>query len=314
MITIWKNFVYAIFYTISLLPLRVLYCIADIEFLVVYHVLHYRRKVVRNNLATAFPEKSEKERKTIERRFYRWFCDYSLESVKLLSISEKQLRKRFTIINSEEVEQCFQEGQSCGGILGHYCNWEWLSCVGIKLPPERVTGLIYKHLSSDTMDYVFYKLRSHNGGTPISRKEILRYLIKFKKEERMSIFGYIADQGPRYDNIHLWLNFLNHETGVFTGAERIMRKMNNAVFFVEMKRPRRGYYTCTFRLITRDPQSMEENEITRRFFQMLEQLIREQPEYYLWSHNRWKRSHEEFDRRYEIVNGHTILKTERQDS
>lgn len=113
----------------------------------------------------------------------------------------------------------------------------------------------------------------------------------------MSLFGYIADQSPKWENIHLWIPFLHHDTPVFTGAERIIRKMNNAVFYVDMERPRRGHYVCTFRLITREPAQWEEHELTRRFFVMLEESIRREPACYLWSHDRWKRTHEEYDRR-----------------
>ena len=144
------------------------------------------------------------------------------------------------------------------------------------------------------------------GGVPIPKQDILRYLVKYRREGVMSLFGYISDQGPKMNNIHLWLDFMNQDTPVFTGAERIIRKMNNAVFYVEMSRPKRGYYTCTYHLITRQPDSLPEHEITRIFFQKLEQTIRKNPEFYLWSHNRWKRTREEFDKEYIIENGRTI--------
>jgi KDO2-lipid IV(A) lauroyltransferase len=297
---------YAFFYALSLLPLRVLYGLADFEYLMIYHVIGYRRQIVRDNLATSFPEKSKAERQQIEKEFYRWFCDYFFEAVKLLSIGDKELRRRFVITNSEVIEESFREGQNVGAILGHYCNWEWLSCVGIGLPANRAVGLIYHPLRNKAFDYLFCAIRSCVGGVPVPKKDILRQLVTFKREGTMSIFGYIADQGPKWENIHLWLPFLNHDTGVFTGAERIMRKMNNAVYYVEMNRPRRGYYTCTYHLITKDPQSLPEYEITRRFFSLLEQTIRRRPQYYLWSHNRWKRTHEEFDRRFQVVNGKVV--------
>jgi len=292
-----KKLTYYALYTISLLPFSVLYGISDVAYLIVYYVMRYRRKIVRSNISSSFPDKTEAEIRRIERRFYRWFCDYFFEAIKLLSISDAELRRRFTITNSEVIEQCFKEGQSVGAILGHYCNWEWLSCVGIALPKERKVGLIYKPLRSKSMDFVFQQLRSHVGGVPIPKNDILRYLVRYRSEGLMSIFGYIADQGPKWENIHLWLPFLGHDTPVFTGSERIMRKMNNAVFYVEMTRPRRGYYTCTYHLITKTPKQLEEFEITRRFFQMLEATIRREPSYYLWSHNRWKRTHEEYNRR-----------------
>jgi KDO2-lipid IV(A) lauroyltransferase len=143
----------------------------------------------------------------------------------------------------------------------------------------------------------------------ISKQHILRKLVEYHQKGLMSLFGYISDQGPKWENIHLWLNFMHHDTGVFTGAERIMRKVNDAIFYVEMSRPRRGYYTATFKLITKDPNSLPEYEITRRFFALLENTIRKDPRYYLWSHNRWKRTHEEFDRRFEVVNGKVLKKT-----
>ena len=303
--------VYVLFYTLSLLPFRILYGMADIGYVLLYYIIRYRRGVVRKNLVTAFPEKSIDDIKTIERKFYHWFCDYFLEAIKLLSISEKELRRRFTIINSEEVEQCFQEGQDVAAILGHYCNWEWLSCVGMNLPPERETGLIYHPLRNKTFDYLFRKLRSHERNSHvIPKKDILRYVVTKKREGVRNICGYISDQGPKWTNIHLWLPFLNHEyTPVFTGGERIMRKMNNAVFYVEMSRPKRGYYTATYKLITRDPNSLPADDITRRFFCLLEETIRQEPVFYLWSHNRWKRTKEEFDRRFQVINGKVTERT-----
>ena len=303
--------IYCLFYAISLLPFRLLYVLADIECFMLYHVIRYRRGVVRRNLVTSFPDKSEQEIVQIEKRFYHWFCDYFFEAVKLLSISDAELCRRFTIINSEEVEQCFKEGQDVAAILGHYCNWEWLSCVGMNLPLERETGLIYHPLRNKAFDYLFRKLRLHEKHSRvIPKQDILRYVLSRKKEGIRNICGYISDQGPKWKNIHLWLPFLNHEhTPVFTGGERIMRKMNNAVFYVEMSRPKRGYYTATYKHITRTPNALEPDGITRRFFQMLEQTIRREPAYYLWSHNRWKRTKEEFDRRFQVVNGKVIERT-----
>jgi KDO2-lipid IV(A) lauroyltransferase len=215
----------------------------------------------------------------------------------------------------EQVEQCFDEGQPCAAILGHYCNWELLSSVAIgmkrwgvadpcgKKQPEpqssrAVMGLVYHPLYSHAADQLFLDLRQSLGGTCIPKQDILRWLVTLKRDNRMSLFGYIADQAPKWENIHLWLPFLNHETPVFTGAERIIRKMQNAVFYVDMERPRRGRYVCTFRLISREPHLMPEHEVTRRFFQMLEESMRRDPRFYLWSHNRWKRTREEFIRRF----------------
>ena len=297
-------------YLLSLLPFGILYMLSDLAYIIMYYVVGYRRDVVRKNLTTSFPEKTESEIKGIERKFYHWLCDYFVETIKLLSISDKQLRRRLKVVGAEQIEGHFKAGQDCAALLGHYCNWEWLSCVGMNLPLERETGLIYHPLRNKAFDNLFRKLRSHEKHSRvIPKQDILRYVVSRKKEGIRNICGYISDQGPKWTNIHLWLPFLNHEnTPVFTGGERIMRKMNNAVFYVEMSRPKRGYYTATYKLITRTPNDLPDDDITRRFFLMLEETIRREPAYYLWSHNRWKRTKEEFDRRFAVVNGKVVEK------
>lgn len=298
--------IYGVAYALSLLPFRVLYVISDAFFLLVYHVVRYRRKVVRKNLTSSFPEMSDADIRQTERQFYHWFCDYGVETLKLLTISDEGLLRHFEFRGVEQLEKCFDEGQDCAAILGHYCNWEWLSATGMvfRRHPQTVMGLIYHPLRNDVMDRLFIDIRSAHGGVCIQKRLILRYLVEYQREKRRTFFGYISDQIPRWQNIHLWLPFLNHNTPVFTGGERIMRKMKNAVFYVSMERPRRGRYVCTFRLITREPQSLPDNEVTVRFFQLLEADIRRQPAFYLWTHNRWKRTHEEYERRQREAEAH----------
>lgn len=299
--------VYYFFYTLSFLPLRVLYVLSDLEYLIVFKLIGYRRKVVRRNLTSSFPEKSKAEIDAIERGFYHWFCDYFFEAIKLLTISDKELNKRLVITNSDEHEKWYRQGRSTAAVLGHYCNWEWLSRVGYDLPRNRKQCLIYAPLHSKAFDYLFFHIRSFPpNGVPVPNRKILRQLVAWRREGVMSLSGYIADQAPLWQNIHCWLPFLNHDTPVFTGNERIMRKMNNVVFYVDMSRPKRGYYHVTYRLITDDPNSLPEYEITRRFFTMLEASIRKDPIPYLWSHNRWKRTREEFNEKFKIVHGKVV--------
>ncbi len=287
----------AVAWLVSLLPFWVLYGIADFFFVIIYYVARYRRKVVRQNLTTSFPENDEKELKLIERRFYRWLCDYFVETLKLLTISNENLLKHLEFRGAEQVEQAFAEGRSVAVIMGHYCNWEWMSAIGLAFPhyPDAVMGLIYHPLRSDAADFLFLDIRSAHGGVCINKRHVLRHLVQYKREKRHTLFGYISDQTPKWENIHLWLDFLGHDTPVFTGGERIMRKMDDAVFYVDMERPRRGRYICTFRLLSAHAAQEEENAITHRFFQMLEETIRRKPAYYLWTHNRWKRTHAEYD-------------------
>lgn len=300
--------VYPIFYVLSLLPYRVLYGISDFFYLIMYHIVGYRKKVVRKNLSSSFPEKTPQELKEIEHGFYHWLCDYFVETLKLLTVSDETLLKHIEFRNAEQIEEYYDKGQTCAAILGHYCNWELLSATGLafKRHKEAVCGLIYHPLRSKIFDMLFKDIRQSKGGVCIPKQEILRYLVRYKREKRMWLFGYISDQSPKYLNIHCWLPFLNHDTPVFTGGEKIMKKMNDAVFYVDMQRPERGKYICTFRLITDKPAEMQENEITKIFFEMLENTIKRDPRLYLWTHDRWKRNHEHFDKYYVTENGHVI--------
>lgn len=303
---------YGLVYALSLLPFWLLYLISDGLFLLVYHVVRYRRKIVWKNLSASFPDKSHAELKTIERQFYHWFCDYIFETFKLLSISDKKLLRHVEYRNVEEVEKFFDEGRNCSAISGHYCNWEWFCGLPpvIKRHPEAAIGFIYHPLYNKAVDRLFIDIRSAHGGVCVPKKDILRRLVTYKKEGLCSLIGYVSDQAPKWENMHLWVDFLHHDTPVFTGGERIMRKMNDAVFFVDINRPRRGRYVFTFKLITAEAAKEEEFVITRRFFQMLEEGIRRQPAYYLWTHNRWKRGREEFNRKYDVIDGKIIRKEE----
>ena len=300
---------YGLVYALSLLPFRLLYLISDGLFPIVYYIVRYRRKIVRKNLTASFPEKSLTEIKEIERRFYHWFCDYIFETFKLLSMSDEKLLRHLEYRGGEQIEKVFAEGRNCAAVMGHYCNWEWFSSVGLAFPhyPEAVKGLIYHPLRNDQMDWLFLAIRSAHGGICVNKRHVLRHLIDIKQAGHNYLFGYISDQTPKMENIHLWLDFLHQDTPVFTGGERIMKKMNEAVFYLDVERPKRGKSVCTFRELSTNAALEEENAITRRFFQMLEENIHRQPAYYLWTHNRWKRTREEFNERFIFVNGHNIL-------
>lgn len=290
------HIVYILFRLLSVLPFRVLFWLSDLFYLIIYKVIGYRVDVVRKNLQSSFPEKTIKERRQIERDFYHWLCDYFFETIKLLDMSHEEMLSHIEFRGAEQIEQCIAEGQSVAVMLGHYCNWEYLSAAKLmwKNCPDTVVGLIYHPLRNKVMDRIFFELRSRMGGTCIPKNDILRYLVKYSKEKKSTAFGYISDQSPKWENIHLWVDFLNQKTPVFTGAERIARKMKDAVFYVDMDRVARGKYVCTYKPITREPEKMEEFELTREVFRQLEETIRRRPHLYLWSHNRWKRTYEEY--------------------
>ena len=279
-------------------------------FVVIAYLLRYRRRVINKNLSNAYPDKSEKEIKKLRMQFYRHFCDLLVETVKYTSISDKHIMRRMTFKGSEQVAEILNSGQSIALLLGHYGNWEWVSSLVLWVRPliqnDTAMGQIYHPLENEVIDRVVLKTRGRMGSDSVSMKETLRWILGNKRDGRPTILGYINDQVPTWHNIHHWLTFLNQETPVFTGIERIVHSQNQAAVYVDVQRVGRGRYECEFQVITRDPSSLGEFELTDIYFQRMEQTINRAPQYWLWSHNRWKRTREEFDRRFKVVDGRVV--------
>lgn len=273
----------------SLLPMRVHYLISDIMYPLVYYIVRYRRAIVRRNLTRSFPEKSLGEIKRIERKFYRFFCDYFVENIKALTISKQNMMRRMTFQNMDIVEETFKTNQFIFLYLGHFCNWEYIASLKWWMPQGTTTAQLYAKLHNDMMDRLFFKIRSRYGGENINKKESLRRIIAMQKSGQKTLIGFISDQGPKRQNIHLWVDFLHQDTPVFTGTERIAKKVNAAVIYGEVSRVKRGYYTCRFIPMTTYPNSFKEHDLTRLYMQMLEKDIIKDPSRWLWTHNRWKR-------------------------
>lgn len=295
-----KNLTYyisfALWFIISLLPLWVFYRLSDGLYYLVYHVVRYRRRVVYANLRSSFPEKSEAEIERIAKDFYSFFCDYIVETLKFFSMGEKNIRKRMKFEGLDQVRKDFANGRSVSVYLGHYCNWEWISSLGLHLDEQ--CGQIYHPLENATLDRLFLYMRGRFKAQSIKMDDTFLTILKWKKEGRKNIVGYIADQVPGYNNIHYWADFLHHDTPVFTGAERISKIMDTTVYYLDVERPRRGYYTARFIKIA---DSLNEHPVffaTEQYFRLLEQNIQRAPQYWLWSHKRWKRTREEFNRMF----------------
>lgn len=286
--------IYRIVYLLSLLPFGVLYLFSDILAWLACDVIKYRRKVVRRNLAASFPDKNEKEIRQIEKKFYKFLCDYFVETVKLASMSPKKMRRHLKVENIEEINEAVRKGQSVSLYLGHYCNWEWVSSLPLHIDPAARCAQIYHPLENKTFDKLLYRLRTRFDANNIPMKDILPALIKWKKEDVPSVTGYIADQAPGL-NIHLFLEFLNQETGAYTGPERISKFLGAKAVYAHMSRPKRGYYTLRFIPIAENVKKEEIFVTTSKYFSLLEKNIIETPQYWLWSHNRWKRSRELFN-------------------
>lgn len=278
----------------SLLPFRLLYLLSDFMAWLACDVVRYRRNVVRQNLTSSFPEKDIKEIRRIEKQFYLFLCDYFMETIKLATMSEKNMRKRLRVENIEEINEAVRRGQSVTIYLGHYCNWEWVSSLPLHIDPAAQCAQIYHPLENKTFDRLFYRLRTRFDANNIAMSDIMQTLVRWKREGIPSVTGYIADQAPGL-NIHLFVDFLNHETGVYTGPERISKFLGAKAVYAHMCRPRRGYYTLRFIPISDNVKKETIFETSREYFRLLETNIRETPQYWLWSHRRWKRPRSMFE-------------------
>lgn len=279
----------------SLLPLRLFYLFSDLLYYPLYYLARYRRKIVRQNLVSSFPEKSIEEIIHIEKGFYSFFCDYIVETVKFFSMSKKEIQKRMTFEGVELVTEAFDSGRSCSCYLGHYCNWEWVSSLPLHLGRSEICGQIYHPLENKIVDKLFLYMRGRFGGNSIEMDDTFRTVIGWKKKGIANIVGYISDQVPGYESIHYWADFLHHDTPVFTGTERISKIADSVVLYIDIYRPKRGYYTCRFIKIADSLKDYPMFYATEQYYRLLEASIQRTPQYWLWSHRRWKRTRADYD-------------------
>ena len=278
--TIWK--------LLSYIPLWIMYVLSDGLFYPFYYILRYRRNIVRKNLTKSFPEKTIKEIVKIEKKFYHYFLDIFFETCKIATISEKQMKSRMKFVNIELFNNSIREKKSVALYLGHYGNWEWISSTYLHLEEKIACGQIYKKISNKLFDRLMYENRSKFGVINIEMRDTLRWLNEKIQNKQITAVGYIADQSPRKKESKYFLQFLNQKVPVYTGTEKISKKYNNDVYYLDIKRIKRGYYEALFVEIHEEPQSLPDFELTEKYFQLLEKSIQRQPEIYLWSHNRFK--------------------------
>ena len=294
-----KHLLYYLFFffwfVASLLPLRLLYFFSDLLYYPLYYVVRYRRKVVRKNLEESFPEKSLVELRKIEREFYHYFCDYIVETIKLFSMSEKQMRQRMTFGGVDKINEIIKH-KDCVLYLGHYCNWEWVSSIPLHLgmTDNFIAGQIYHQIENKAFDKLFLWMRSRFHAVNIEMLMALRHLVRYKQQNKRFIIGFISDQSPNWNFVKMWTEFLNHKSSFFIGAESIAKATDAAVVYLDVQRVKRGYYHADFVVMTEDPKSFPDYEITVDYARRLEETIRRAPQYWLWSHNRWKRTYEKY--------------------
>lgn len=282
---------FAFIWLFTLLPMRVLYLISDLFYLIVYYIIGYRRKVVKDNLRHAFPEKSEVETDELSKRFFRHFCDIMVETAKTIHLSQDEIQRRVKYINPEILYPYFEKGQSIVLVSGHYGNWEWMSNTPAVLKHHALA--IYKPLRNEKFNKLVLKMRNRYSSRVqlVPMNEVFRVIIQYLQQKQVILTWFLADQSPPR-NYPFRISFLNREVPFFNGFEKVARKFGHPVFYAQINKKSRGYYQVEFELLCDDPSSTVENEITRKVVEVIENTIRQQPEYWLWSHRRWKHAKE----------------------
>ena len=272
-----RAIVYYIFYGINwvftLLPLSVLYVFSDFIYLVLYYFPSYRRKVVADNLKNSFPEKSVQEIKCIEKKFYKHLADLFIETFKLTHMSKEQLMKRFTVSNLEIIDKLLEEKRDTIAVLGHYNNWEWLTALPLYTKYKAVS--IYKPLQNKFFDRFINNLRSKNGMVLTPMSNIIREIINDRKNNINTISAFISDQTPIKTEIKFWTTFLNQDTPIYMGTEKVASKYDMAIVFFHIQKIRRGYYNLNIELLFNHTAGLPEHFITETHVKRLEEIIRE---------------------------------------
>ena len=288
-----ENIATGLILLLSKLPLRLLYILSDFAYFIVRYVAGYRRGVIQRNIEASFPEKTAKERERIVSDFYHFFCDYAVETIRQLSMPASEMRRRMIFEGIDEMQQVMEQRQFAFVYLGHFCNWEWVSSLGLWTPEGWQCAQLYRPLENKMFDRIFLRLRSRFGSENIPKNTILRRIAGYKREDKKIVIGFISDQSPRPANIHDWVDFLHQDTPVFTGTERIAKSVDAAVFFADMQREGRGRYRCRFQKMSDNVHTIPDYELTEAYMRLLEANIRRQPAFWLWSHKRWKHQRHE---------------------
>lgn len=279
-------------HTVALLPLRMLYILADTIYFLAFHVAGYRRRVVEKHIADSFPGLTDRERHRIVKDFYHNFADYIVETIKLLHISDKEMMRRMTFTNLGAIESLLDHDIQVMVLFSHCFNWEWAPSVTRWLHPRGNKpvefGQVYRPLKNRWMDDFMLKLRSRFGSRNYPMKGVLRELLKARREGRRTTTGFMSDQKPIYGDVRHVIDFMNHPTPTLLGSEELASKLKMGVVYWDITKTSRGHYNIDVIPVTDDASKMATYEITDRYFQLLSATINRQPSIWLWSHKRWK--------------------------
>lgn len=277
---------YSCIWILHTLPDRILYLFSDFLYLVAYYLVGYRKKVVFENLSRAFPELGHREIRNIARKFYHHLCDVLLESAVSLFYNEKRALKKTVYRNPELLDALYKKGKQVIGVTAHYGNWESLSSMGLLTDYHIIAA--YKPLRNKYFDRFILRSREKFGAMLVPMDKIARSMMTHRRENLLTLAVFLSDQRPLRSHIQYWTRFLGTDTPLYLGVEKLSRKLDAAVIFLKIRKVKRGYYEVEYELICEDPSVMEPYRITDAHVRILEGLIRERPELWLWSHRRWK--------------------------
>lgn len=278
--------VYPILWCISILPFRLLYFVSDCIYILVYYIIGYRKKTVRQNLALALPHLSDKERLRVEKESYHHLVDGFLEMIKTMTISDEEMNRRFTFTNMELYHEYEAKGKSIAIFCAHYSSYEWLLIMNKHIKFEGIG--IYKKIRNKYFDKLVRDIRGRFNAVLVDAKDATKLMIENHKKGVLGVYGFAADQSPKVNKAFHWTKFMGIEVPVHTGAEMLAKRMDMNVLFVKGEKLGRGRYQATFVPMVDNPKEVPNYELTDMFFRMVEQQILEKPEYYLWTHKRWK--------------------------
>ena len=273
---------------ISYIPFRALYVLSDGLYYILYYIIRYRRKIVRKNLTESFPTLKGKEILQVEKKFYRYLTDQVLESCKMATISPEEMKKHMKFTNIEAANAVFKEGKTIALYMGHYGNWEWISSIPLWVAEGVTSVQIYHKLRNDNTNRLILNMRERLGAISVEMRKTARYITEISNTNQVSVIGFIADQSPKKKEVRYFLPFLHHRTPILVGTEKIVKHYGFEAWFLDMKRVKRGYYEAELIRMHEEPASLPDFELTEIYFRMLEKMIQERPELYLWTHNRFK--------------------------
>ncbi|MFD1096371.1 lysophospholipid acyltransferase family protein [Salegentibacter chungangensis] len=282
---------YPLLWLISILPFRLFYIVSDITYVLVYHIIGYRKKTVTDNLKLVFPEKPDAEIRAIRKKFYAHMCDMFLEMIKSMSISGKELKRRFVFTNPEELHRLEKKHKGIILMCGHYASYEWMIALQLYDVTYKAFG-IYKRIRNRYFDKLVKNIRGKFNGELIPTAEATRKIEINEKNGVLGIYAMISDQSPKWNRAKYWADFMDIKVPVFTGSEKMAREFDMAVTYLNVEKTGRGYYEATLINITDKPANEDPYYITKSFIELLEKQINKAPEYYLWTHKRWKHRHE----------------------